>query len=148
MAASQNFSVAKGHNRRSDDETPRVHSQDLKMLAGTACPPFSALPGIAIGIFQPIGVGKWLIGFITGFMWANAFEYVYHRFLLHLPKTFFAQHHRQHYVSVGTPTESVLLDADSYAECTEGRETNIPSLRLPAAGNLGRRHSPLPQKGR
>src|SRR5262249_14535788 len=64
------------------------------------------LPATALGILQPIGVGKWLIGFITGFMWANGFEYVYHRFLLHLPKTFFAQRHLEHDASVGTPTVS------------------------------------------
>jgi len=46
------------------------------------------------------------MGFIAGFMWANTFEYVYHRFLLHLPKTFFAQRHLEHHASVGTPTEA------------------------------------------
>ena len=76
-----------------------------KVNALTACL-CGALPGIALGIFQPVGVGKWLIGFIAGFMWANAFEYVYHRFLLHLPKTFFAQRHLEHHASVGTPTEA------------------------------------------
>lgn len=65
-----------------------------------------ALPAVAFGIFQPISFGKWLIGFIAGFMWANGFEYVYHRFLLHLPKTFFAQRHLEHHASVGTPTEA------------------------------------------
>ena len=76
-----------------------------KVNALTACL-CGALPGIGLGIFQPIGVGKWLIGFIAGFMWANAFEYVYHRFLLHLPKTFFAQRHLEHHASVETATEA------------------------------------------
>jgi len=76
-----------------------------KVNALTACL-CGALPGLGLGIFQPIGVEKWLIGFIAGFMWANAFEYVYHRFLLHLPKTFFAQRHLEHHASVGTATEA------------------------------------------
>lgn len=47
-----------------------------------------------------------MIGFIVGLLWANAFEYVYHRFLLHLPKTFLAQRHLEHHASVGKPTEA------------------------------------------
>src|SRR5215472_4152485 len=85
-----------------------------KANALTACL-CGALPGIALGILQPSGVGKWLIGFISGFMWANAFEYLYHRFLLHLPKTFFAQQHLEHHASVGTPTEAEHVNFGSSA---------------------------------
>lgn len=52
-----------------------------------------ALPAILLGILQPVSVRNWMVGFIAGLLWANGFEYVYHRFLLHLPKTFFAQRH-------------------------------------------------------
>jgi sterol desaturase/sphingolipid hydroxylase (fatty acid hydroxylase superfamily) len=64
------------------------------------------LPALVLGIFFPAGIGKWLVGFIVGFLWANAFEYAYHRFLLHLPGTFFAQRHLGHHMSVDTPTEA------------------------------------------
>lgn len=90
-----------------------------KVNALTACL-CGALPGIALGIFQPIGVGKWLIGFIVGFMWANAFEYVHHRFLLHLPKTFFAQRHLEHHASVGTPTEAEHVNFGELAALGRG----------------------------
>jgi hypothetical protein len=65
-----------------------------------------ALPAIAVSIFLPIGFGKWLAGFVAGFLWACWFEYAYHRFLLHLPGTFFARRHLEHHASVGTPTEA------------------------------------------
>jgi fatty acid hydroxylase family protein len=65
-----------------------------------------ALPAVALGLFLPTGFGKWLAGFIAGLLWASWFEYAYHRFLLHLPGTFFARRHLEHHASVGTPTEA------------------------------------------
>jgi hypothetical protein len=52
------------------------------------------------------GVPQWLAGFGIGLLWASLFEYAYHRFLLHLPGTFFARRHLEHHASVGTPTEA------------------------------------------
>ena len=49
---------------------------------------------------------RWVIGFAVGLLWANFFEYAYHRFLLHLPGTFFARKHLGHHATVGTPTEA------------------------------------------
>src|ERR1700738_857356 len=43
---------------------------------------------------------------LEGLLWAILFEYAYHRFLLHLPGTFFARRHLQHHASVGTATEA------------------------------------------
>jgi sterol desaturase/sphingolipid hydroxylase (fatty acid hydroxylase superfamily) len=51
-------------------------------------------------------MAKWLVGFLVGLVWANAFEYAYHRFLLHLPGTFFARKHLTHHMTVGTPSEA------------------------------------------
>jgi sterol desaturase/sphingolipid hydroxylase (fatty acid hydroxylase superfamily) len=64
------------------------------------------LPALLLGIFFPTGLGRWLIGFVAGLLWANGFEYTYHRFLLHLPGTFSAQRHLGHHMSVDTPTEA------------------------------------------
>jgi Fatty acid hydroxylase superfamily len=71
------------------------------------------LPAIALGIPFPASPGKWLAGFIAGLLWANWFEYAYHRFLLHLPRTFFARRHLNHHISVGTPTEAEHLNFGS-----------------------------------
>jgi hypothetical protein len=64
------------------------------------------LPAAALALFLSNSPGRWLIGFFVGLLWANAFEYVYHRFLLHLPTSFFGQRHLLHHASVGTPTEA------------------------------------------
>jgi hypothetical protein len=42
----------------------------------------------------------------AGLLWASGFEYAYHRFLLHLPGTFFAGRHLEHHASVGTLNEA------------------------------------------
>jgi Fatty acid hydroxylase superfamily len=65
-----------------------------------------ALPAVTLGISFPNTFGKWFVGFVAGLLWANWFEYAYHRFLLHLPGTFFARRHLEHHASVGTPTEA------------------------------------------
>jgi hypothetical protein len=64
------------------------------------------LPAFALGILFLTGLPQWLSGFGVGLLWATLFEYAYHRFLLHLPGTFFARRHLEHHASVGTPTEA------------------------------------------
>ena len=64
-----------------------------------------ALPAVALGILFPVTVGMWFVGLVAGLLWANWFEYAYHRFLLHLPGTFFGRRHLEHHASVGTPKE-------------------------------------------
>ena|SRR2546426_3067129 len=71
------------------------------------------LPALALGIFLPTGFGKWLVGFAAGLLWASWFEYAYHRFLLHLPGTFFARRHLGHHASVGTLTEAEHVNLGS-----------------------------------
>jgi hypothetical protein len=38
-------------------------------------------------------------------IWANAFEYLYHRCLVHFPSNYLARLHQLHHASVGTPLE-------------------------------------------
>jgi hypothetical protein len=54
-----------------------------------------------------------LVGFAAGLLWASLFEYAYHRFLLHLPGTFFARRHLQHHASVGMLTEAEHVNLGS-----------------------------------
>jgi hypothetical protein len=75
----------------------------MNALTAVLC---GGLPALMLGIFFPAGFGEWLAGFVVGLIWANGFEYTYHRFLLHLPQTFFARRHLGHHASVGTPTEA------------------------------------------
>ncbi len=64
-----------------------------------------ALPGVIIAAFWPPSPARWVIGLILGLLYANWFEYAYHRYLLHKPKTSFAKEHLRHHMSVGMPEE-------------------------------------------
>src|SRR4051812_47991988 len=52
----------------------------------------------------PYGTGL-LYGFIAGILYANLFEYVLHRYILHWSNGFLAQQHAMHHDSAGTPDE-------------------------------------------
>jgi len=71
------------------------------------------LPAVVGGFFLSPSFGKWVGGFVAGLLWANLFEYAYHRFLLHLPGTFFAKRHLGHHASVGTLTEAEHVNLGS-----------------------------------
>lgn len=71
------------------------------------------VPALILVHFFPIQPHKWVAGFLLGLVWANGFEYFYHRFLLHLPKNFLAQGHLRHHRSVGTPSEAEHVNLGS-----------------------------------
>jgi hypothetical protein len=47
-----------------------------------------------------------VLGIFAGLVYANAFEYVLHRFLLHVGDGFLVQRHKLHHDSAGTPQEA------------------------------------------
>ena len=53
--------------------------------------------------FAPLGFG---IGIVSGLIYANAFEYVLHRFLLHWGQGFLVERHALHHDSAGAPEEA------------------------------------------
>jgi hypothetical protein len=48
----------------------------------------------------------WLLGFTAGLIWGNGFEYIYHRWLLHRPRTPLGSGHLEHHSQIGTPEEA------------------------------------------
>ncbi len=48
----------------------------------------------------------WLMGLVAGLIWGNAFEYSYHRWLLHRPRSAMAAGHLEHHAQVGSPEEA------------------------------------------
>lgn len=68
------------------------------------------LPAITLCLFSRPTSRQWTIGLLLGLLWATWFEYAYHRFLLHLPGTFFAKEHLRHHMSVDTPEEAEHLN--------------------------------------
>ena len=93
--------------------TAIAHGRAIKRANALTAILCGGLPAIVLGIVFPAGPGRWLAGFIVGLLWANGFEYAYHRFLLHLPRTFFARRHLEHHASVGTPTEAEHVNLGS-----------------------------------
>jgi len=63
------------------------------------------LPAGLLAAWRPPGVVAWLVGFLAGLLYANLFEYAYHRWLLHWPASSFGRGHLQHHASVGMPEE-------------------------------------------
>jgi hypothetical protein len=63
------------------------------------------VPAAVLGTMFPTPLWHWLIGFVVGLVWANAFEYFYNRCLLHLPGNFVSRLHELHHASIGTPLE-------------------------------------------
>jgi len=65
-----------------------------------------AVPGLILNYYIPSDAKHWVLGLAIGLIWGNAFEYAYHRWLLHLPHSSFGRGHREHHMSVATPEEA------------------------------------------
>ena len=68
---------------------------------------------LALGMIQLFGFADprlaplaILLGIVCGVLYANAFEYVLHRFVLHWGRGFLAERHALHHNSAGTPEEA------------------------------------------
>ena len=57
--------------------------------------------------FKPAG---FLIGILAGLLYANAFEYFFHRFVLHPPGKTLAYYHGLHHSTWGTPDEPLYVN--------------------------------------
>jgi hypothetical protein len=75
----------------------------LNVVAAISCGLASVVP---LAFAFPSGPGTYLAGLLLGIVWANGFEYAYHRYLLHLPGNLFARYHLQHHAVTGTPDEA------------------------------------------
>lgn len=60
-------------------------------------------------IFLPTAISLWA-GFFVGLLYANAYEYFFHRFLLHWPGTFLTERHLEHHRTVGAPDEGRYIN--------------------------------------
>ena len=65
-----------------------------------------ALPGVVLSFYLPVSWECWLIGLVIGLVWGNAFEYAYHRWMLHRRRSSFAKGHLEHHGTIGDPEEA------------------------------------------
>ena len=68
-------------------------------LVAVAC---GAIPAVLFTILFHTGLAHWLVGFAVGLVWGNAFEYSYHRWLLHWPKSTLGRGHLDHHRTAGS----------------------------------------------
>jgi hypothetical protein len=64
-----------------------------------------ALPGVVLSLYLLPNWKGWFAGLIVGLLWSNVFEYAYHRWLLHRPRSSLGRGHLDHHMNVGTPGE-------------------------------------------
>jgi sterol desaturase/sphingolipid hydroxylase (fatty acid hydroxylase superfamily) len=69
----------------------------LSFYSGSAARWEFRLPGFIVGL---------IFGLIVGLIWGDAFEYVYHRWLLHRPRSPLGTGHHEHHAQIGTPEEA------------------------------------------
>lgn len=62
----------------------------------------SVLAWLSLRLFPHSAIGL-LVGFVAGLLYANAFEYCLHRFLLHAGRGFFCQTHMVHHTTLNSP---------------------------------------------
>ncbi|MGE5204774.1 MAG: sterol desaturase family protein [Chlamydiota bacterium] len=62
-----------------------------------------------LAVYAPPRPHQWLIGLAIGLVWANAFEYFYHRYLLHRTRGALGKGHILHHISSGKENEAEHL---------------------------------------
>jgi hypothetical protein len=87
------------------------HGRDKKRNNAIAAVLCGVLPAFALSIhFSPVpweaAVVSLIVGLIVGLIWGNAFEYVYHRWLLHGSGSLHAAGHHEHHAHIGTPEQA------------------------------------------
>lgn len=82
------------------------HARSKKRINALAAAICGVLPAVLLALHSPLAWERWLLGLIVGVVWGNGFEYVYHRFLLHRPRTSLGSAHHDHHASIGTPEEA------------------------------------------
>jgi len=82
-----------------DGRTKKRNNSIVALLSG-------ALPGVILTFYVPFTWERLVLGLTIGLLWGNAFEYSYHRWLLHRPRSPLGKGHLEHHASIGTPEEA------------------------------------------
>lgn len=83
------------------------HGWDKKRKNAIAAVLCGVLPAAALTFHSSSFAWRaWLIGLIVGLIWGNAFEYVYHRWLLHRYGNPLGAEHREHHAQIGTAQQA------------------------------------------
>jgi hypothetical protein len=80
-----------------------------------------------------------VFGIVIGLLWSNAFEYFYHRYLLHWPQSSFGRGHLLHHSTLGTPhePEQVTFGSSPWLVAALFAINGIPMLFMDGRVHLG-----------
>jgi sterol desaturase/sphingolipid hydroxylase (fatty acid hydroxylase superfamily) len=84
------------------------HGRDKKRKNAIAALLCGAVPAVLLSFYSGSTASwrLWLPGVIVGLIWGDAFEYVYHRWLLHRPRSPLGNGHHEHHGQIGTPEQA------------------------------------------
>jgi hypothetical protein len=82
-----------------------IHACSLKRNNALTALLCGALPALLLALYAPPRPHQWLVGLGVGLVWANAFEYFYHRYLLHHTRGALGKGHILHHISSGKENE-------------------------------------------
>ena len=82
-----------------------IHACHLKRNNALTAILCGAVPALLLALHAPPRAYQWLIGLAIGLVWANAFEYFYHRFLLHRTRGTLGKGHILHHITSGKEEE-------------------------------------------
>jgi len=88
------------------------HGRDKKRKNAIAALLCGAVPAVLLSFYSGSASGwkhgllGFIIGLIIGLIWGDGFEYVYHRWLLHRPRSPLGTGHHNHHAQIGTPEEA------------------------------------------
>ncbi|MGC2531316.1 MAG: sterol desaturase family protein [Candidatus Sulfotelmatobacter sp.] len=84
------------------------HGRDKKRKNAIVALLCGAVPAVLLSFYSGSAASweLWLLGFIVGLIWGDGFEYVYHRWLLHRPRSPLGTGHHEHHAQIGTLEEA------------------------------------------
>jgi hypothetical protein len=86
-------------------EVARLHGRAKKRNNAIAAALCGILPALLLRLTFSSTWERWLFGLIVGLVWGNGFEYAYHRWLLHRPRSSLSAGHREHHAQTGSLEE-------------------------------------------
>jgi len=88
-------------------ETSLRHGREKKRKNAIAALVCGGIPA-ALSFYSGSAAGwrLWIPGVLVGLVWGDAFEYVYHRWLLHRPRSSMGNGHLEHHAQIGTPEQA------------------------------------------
>jgi hypothetical protein len=83
-----------------------AHGRAKKRNNAVAAVFSGVIPAVTLALFASPTWQRVVLGILIGLVWGNAFEYSYHRWLLHWPHSSFGKGHLAHHSTVGFAEEA------------------------------------------